>query len=68
MLSYLLGDKSTVMYDNTALQRQKEVFAYLYSKQIPPFVFARQCIAHLNPYSAGIDLRRQNLTSVNVRF
>ena len=31
------------------------------------FVFAH-CLSSLNPYSAGIDFSRQNLTSADVRF
>ena len=32
------------------------------------FVLINPLIKHINPYSAGIDFRRQNLTSVDVRF
>ena len=42
------------------------IMSYLYDRQTDRYFIDRNKV--INPYSAGIDFNRQNLTSVDVRF
>ena len=50
-----------------AKPKSSNLSAYFSSKQILPVGLAEQ-YCYLNPYSTGIDFRRQNLTSMDVTF
>ena len=60
---------------DNALQSQKALFKYICKQSLTlhgSMHVKKGCgdifFLKINPYSAGIDLRRRNLTSVDVRF
>ena len=67
MSSYLLWACFSGFVTDPAVQRQTTVTASYSSKQLLLFASAAQ-YQTVNLYSAVIDFRRQNLTSVDVRF
>ena len=58
------------MYSNEAKRANQDIYDDFQLKnpfQLETWVYT-QLFHHFNPYSAGIDFSRPNLTSVDVRF